>query len=134
MKKFISYIIIFTVFYSQVTGQTISINKYMTMCEKADSLYLKNDYLTAANLYVKAFKANNDLGKVIHRFKAAECFAMIKSNDNAFYQLEKISIKANFADINMLLSNDHFINIHNDPRWLKIIEIVKRNMENTIIF
>lgn len=103
------------------------IDVYLFTSAKADSLFNLRDYQNAVNLYEQAFKINNGLGKVIHRYKAASCFALLNKSDSAFNELEKIAYKGNFTKYEILTSDSTFNSLHSTPKWSSIIQRIKEN-------
>ncbi len=100
---------------------------YIEFTAKADSLYKMGACAAAANLYTTAFKKNNDRGQVKHRYNAACCYASLKLNDSAFFQLYRIAEKGNYYNYNEIEAEKCFDNLHADSKWQPLIKIIKNN-------
>ncbi len=111
---------------SQGKTTMVSFN-YMELTGKADSLYKMGACAAAANLYTTAFKKNNDRGQVKHRYNAACCYARLKQNDSAFFQLYRIAEKGNYYNYNEIEADKCFDNLHADSKWQPLIRIIKNN-------
>jgi hypothetical protein len=101
--------------------------QYVALTTKADSLFLKHNYIEAVNLYEDAFAGNYGLGKVIHRYKAASCNALLGKNDRAFEQLNIIATKGKFSNYDIISNDVSFIRLQNDSRWKPLLEIIDKN-------
>ncbi len=111
---------------------TSNLNSYKTTTDKANSLFLNKDYKSAIQLFEKAFKENNGLGQVIHRYRAACCYALIGDSNNAFIQLEKLSTKGRYYNLKEIESEKAFLSLKKDDRWKTIIQNVGNNATNRI--
>ncbi len=100
---------------------------YDETIKQADKLFRKKQFQKAADLYILAFKVNNDLGQVKHRYNAGCCFAMLNKADSAFYQLYRIAEKGKYFNYREIEAEKYFKPLHDDKRWLPLIEIVKSN-------
>jgi hypothetical protein len=104
--------------------------RYDRMTALGENLFAKKKYREALTAYNTAIAANNDMGRVIHRYKVASCYALLGIPDSAFYQLDRIAIKGRFSGI-ALISNDYnFISLFNDARWERVLSIIRKNSEN----
>lgn len=84
----------------------------------------KKEYATAAQLFDKAFKENNDLGTVQHRYKAACAFAAIGNNDRAFTELKRIAKSGHFSDVEEMENEKLLKPLHNDQRWKEVEDMI----------
>jgi hypothetical protein len=113
-------------------AQTV-VSKYISTTTAADSLFARKDYRAAVHLYDQAFKANNGLGKIGHRYKAAACYAQLNMADSAFSQLNTIAGKGKFSHYDMTAGDSSFEPLHNDPRWATLLNKILENRKKKII-
>jgi len=85
------------------------------------------EYKHSAFMYSSAFKVNDWKGLAHHRYKAACSWALANYPDSAFFQLNRIATKSNFKEYTDLLNDEDFKALHNDSRWLPLLDIVKQN-------
>jgi hypothetical protein len=110
-----------------------ALTRYLATTRTADSLFAAQDYTGAVALYQEAFKANNGLGKVRHRYNAAACYTRLKMADSAFSQLNTLAGKGKFFRYDLITGDSSFTALHNDPRWLPLIEKIKDNRGKKVI-
>lgn len=104
-------------------------SEYSLLVKKADSLYNAKDYTVSALTYSAAFKANNWLGSTDDRYNAACSWALANNADSAFFQLNRITTKANYMDFEHMSVDPDFNVLHNDNRWRPLLDLVKQNKE-----
>ena len=104
-------------------------DKYFKLCNQGDSLFKKNEYSSAAIVYSKAFVANDRQGRVKDRYSAACCRAMFNNSDSAFFQLYRIATKGMYTDYEKVLEEPNFISLHEDKRWIALIDIMKKRRD-----
>jgi len=100
---------------------------YTELIAAGDKFYNKKDFLNAANYYVKAFKANSDLGTVDDRLKTACCFSMLNNKDSAFVQLFRIVVKGHYTNLTELNSIEYLKPLYQDKRWQEVISLITKN-------
>jgi len=100
---------------------------YEDNIQKADVLFREKDFQKAVGFYELAFESNNSLGKVRDRYKAASCWALLQKTDSAFFHLERIAFKGNFTDDEFITTDINLIELHRDPRWVRIVERIRQN-------
>jgi tetratricopeptide (TPR) repeat protein len=100
---------------------------YEKTANAADLQYKKKQYKKAIDLYTTAFKNNNDLGLVKHRYNLACCYTMIKNFDSAFIQLFRIAEKGKYFNYSGIEAEPCFKILQSDNRWGKVIQIVRSN-------
>jgi len=127
MKNFIFYTSFLIFSFSRLCSYAQSQNAYSGNINAAKHSSDNKNYLEAARFYSKAFLSNNNLGRIDHRYSAAKCWALAGEPDSAFYQLEKI-VKAGYREYLEILTDAALMNLRNDPRWPKTIDMVKENM------
>jgi hypothetical protein len=102
---------------------------YNRLTAEGDNYFLEKNYEKALNDYVLAFKVTGDQGKVRHRYNAACCYAVLNKTELAFNELYRISTKAKYYNYHELESEKRFELLKADPRWAKLVEIVKKNAD-----
>ena len=103
---------------------------YEEMIKKAEESFKKKNYEEAINLYHLAIKLNDDKGKVKDRYNLACCYSMLKMNDLAFVQLERIAFKGGYYNYIEITEEKKFKTLQNDSRWEYILEKIKQNAHN----
>lgn len=107
---------------------------YLQVADKADSLYKNNQFSQAVNLYIIAFKINNDRGEVKHRYNTACCYAKLNEHDSAFFHLFRIAEKGNYYNYIEIQKEKYLEPLQKDSRWAILIKLIKSNavkMEET---
>ena len=100
---------------------------YVETTKKADFFFREKDFLKASELYILAFKNNNDLGQVTHRYNTACCYAMTNKNDSAFQQLYRISEKGGYYNYFEVQREKYLTSLHADKRWEPLLVLIKVN-------
>ena len=103
--------------------------EYFTLTQKADSLYNAKEFKSSALAYSAAFKVNGETGTVNDRYNAACSWALANSSDSAFFQLYRIAKKANYKNYGHITIDTDLSSLHNDKRWIPLLEIIKENKE-----
>lgn len=128
MKKFIItslWLFLGTMIYGQGITQ-----EYQDHIKQAQELYLAKDYRKAAEKFSEAFKSIGWKGTTTDRYNAACLWALSGEPDSAFFQLERIALRANYTNYNHLLSDPDLNSLHKDDRWIALLDVVKQNKEN----
>jgi len=102
---------------------------YSALVKKADSLYNAGNYKVSALTYSEAFKANDWTGLSNDRYNAACSWALANNSDSSFFQLNRIATKANYVNYGHITTDPDLNSLHNDKRWIPLIEIIKQNKE-----
>jgi hypothetical protein len=113
--------------FTEDTTSESRLELYNKLTHQGDSLYKKNEYANAVSFYSLAFKVNGDQGKVKHRYNAACCYSVLNMNDNAFKELYRIATKGKYYNYFEISSEKKLENLHNDNRWTKVLELIKKN-------
>lgn len=123
-------VFIFALFLSTnfIFGQNIP-KEYFDFVKIADSLYNAKDYRNSANKYAEAFKANGWKGFPSDRYNAACSWALAAVPDSAFFQLDRIATKLNYADYGHITTDTDLNSLHNDNRWKPLLEKIKQNKD-----
>jgi hypothetical protein len=118
---------IFLLLFFSLAGFSQNRQLYEQLTKHADSLFLQKDFTTAVVVYQKAFAANGDMGKVIHRYRAASCWAMLTNTDSAFAQLQRAVEKGKFSAYDLIAGDSNLVSLHTDKRWEPLLEKVAIN-------
>jgi hypothetical protein len=105
------------------------LDTYHQFKKQADSLYQKGLYAEAGHTYTQAFQSLNGKGYPADRYSAACCWALDRKPDSAFLQLDNLSIKQNFKEIEKLSADKDLVSLHTDPRWPTLLKCVRKNFE-----
>ena len=100
---------------------------YHDLVQSADSLLAQKQYLPAAQKYSAAFKSFGWKGYSSHRYDAARSWAFAGVADSAFFNLERLTAKANFSDFKALEQEPAFAALRSDARWPELIKQAKKN-------
>lgn len=121
---------VFTFFLSAIVtfGQGIP-QEYFDLAKKAASLYNAKDYEKSAHTYSEAFKANGWKGLSDDRYNAACSWALALVPDSAFFQLDRIATKLNYANYAHITTDSDLNSLHNDNRWKPLLEKIKQNKD-----
>lgn len=95
----------------------------------ADSLYQAKDFNRSAKEYTAAFKANGWKGVVNDRYNAARSWALTATPDSAFFQLDRITSRANYSNYEQISKDADLSSLHGDARWKPLLEKIKANKE-----
>ena len=127
MKKSIP--VLFLVFINTLVFSQDTPPEYDLYIQKADSFFERKDFKNAASNYSEAFKVNYWRGSLYSRYKAATAWTLISNLDSAFYQLKRISTRSKASYYDDFISDSSFISLHQDERWISIIETEKQKKE-----
>lgn len=103
---------------------------YDSLSKKAWQLYTDKAFLKSAETYQKAFLALGGKGLVNDRYLAACAWAWAGKPDSSFVHLFKITDKGLYTNLSEITSDTKLSPLHNDGRWKKVIDQVKKNKEN----
>lgn len=112
--------------FGQTNAQIASFD-YFQITNKADSFFISKQYSQALNLYLYAFKNNNDRGQVKHRYNTACCYAAMQQTENAYIQLYRIAEKGNYYNYKEIESDSFFNEIRKDKKWEPLLKIIRAN-------
>jgi hypothetical protein len=101
---------------------------YFEIVKYADSLFKLLKYEQSLLVYLFAFQKNNDLGQVVHRYRAAICYASVNDVDGAFNQLIRIAGKGKYYNHFQIINEPAFNKLHDDKRWIDLIRMIKQNV------
>lgn len=102
---------------------------YEDLINIAEKYKEKNRIEDAIGIYKVAFRLNGNLGKVKDRYNAAICFIKVGEKDSAFTQLTKIANGGKYNNLDEINSEKDFKELHNDARWIAIIDRIKKNIQ-----
>jgi hypothetical protein len=103
--------------------------EYTDNIKKADEFYEAKDYKNSALSYTAAFSAGNGVARVVDHYNAACSWALANMADSAFYHLDYIAGKAKYADYDQTIKDADLNSLHEDKRWLPLLELIKKNKE-----
>lgn len=103
--------------------------QYPQLIKTADSLFIAKAYVNAGLAYSAAFASNNGLGYLPDRYNAAKAYAMAGRPDSVFYHLNRLAVRAKYAEYDKLTTESAFEKLKSDPRWTSLLEQVKANQQ-----
>jgi hypothetical protein len=102
---------------------------YPDLIRKADSLYKANDFKNSAFAYSEAFKVNGWKGLTNDMYNAACSWALSGNVDSAFFQLYRITQKANYKNYGHIIQDTDLNSLHADKRWQPLLDLIRQNKE-----
>jgi hypothetical protein len=102
--------------------------KFYQLIGEAEQLYDSSEYLLSGQKYSEAFIVLGNKGTMGDRYNAACSWALAGEKDSSFIQLFKIA-NGNFKEYDYMVADKDFTSLYQDPRWAKVVEIVKINKE-----
>jgi uncharacterized protein DUF6624 len=103
--------------------------EYREWIGKAMNFYEAKRYRQSAEAFTQAFASNGGTGSTIDRYNAACAWSRAGVKDSAFFQLNRIATKVNYADYDQLTTDADLENLRNDKRWKELCKLVKKNKE-----
>lgn len=102
---------------------------YAEFVKQAETLYKAKDYKNSAAAYSKAFEANGWKGFSDDRYNAACSWALAEVPDSAFFQLNRIATRLNYANYEHITTDKDLKSLQDDKRWPLLLELIKRNKD-----
>lgn len=102
---------------------------YDSLITAAYAQYNAKYYQKAADTYTEAFKSQGWIGNYNDRYNAACSWAKAGNADSAFFQLERIATKVQYAEYNQLRIDRDLESLHKDRRWQPLVDLVKKNKD-----
>lgn len=127
MKTKLILCAIFFLFFIQAWSQNTA--GYTENIKKAWDLYNQKEYLNSAKAYSLAFALNGGKGTQEDRYNAACSWALAGNADSAFHYLFGVAEKNNYDNYEHITRDTDLDSLHADPRWDKVLSIVKQNKE-----
>ncbi|MBK5284318.1 MAG: hypothetical protein JJE25_02860 [Bacteroidia bacterium] len=121
-------ILFYVILTQSAIGQSLS-NDYNNLIRKAEAFYAAKDYNSSAFAYSDAFKSSGWMGTMNDRYNAACSWAMAGYSDSAFFNLERIAIKANYSAYGHVTVDTDLNSLHNDKRWEPLLGLIKSNKD-----
>lgn len=103
--------------------------KYNVLVAEAFKLYEDQGFLKSAQKYSEAFVILGNKSSATDRYNAACSWALAGKPDSAFVQLFKAAKVAKYSNYNHLSKDADLSSLYVDPRWKKILILVKTNKE-----
>ncbi len=102
---------------------------YDTFVKEGDALYQQKEFLLSAKAYSAAFETLGWKGYQGDRYNAACSWALAGIPDSAFYQLQRIAEKMDYAEVGHITQDADLNSLHDDQRWTQLIDLIKGNKE-----
>lgn len=103
--------------------------RYDQFIREAEALYEQKQFAESGKRYADAFEALGWKGYATDRYNAACSWALAKVPDSAFFNLNRLAEKMDYADPKRLLSDPDLAALRIDPRWAGLMEMVFENKE-----
>ncbi len=104
-------------------------SEYDTWILKANAFYDAHQYQQAGDAFSHAFASNGWKAVSGDLYNAACAWSQAGNRDSAFAQLDKLAAHEKFKGLNHMVVDIDLENLHADPRWSKIHELVRQNKE-----
>ena len=132
MKKLTFLLLLLPFIFSSCTGQNPQ--NYNKLIAEARDLYNTGEYEDSGEKYSEAFESIADNDSILHRYEAAQTWAMANNKDAAFDQLFEISEKGRYKDLGKISSDKDFHSLSTDERWMKVLSRVSENKKEAEAF
>ncbi|MCE3280456.1 MAG: hypothetical protein K0S44_2647 [Bacteroidetes bacterium] len=126
MKKFSLSAFIFLLLCPGLYSQNSS--AYNELTKQALNSYENKRFRNSAELYTKAFKANNWKAYRVDRYNAACAWTLAGNKDSAFYQLFKVADAFKYDNYDRISRDTVLTSLMKDPRWSQLLNIVRQNI------
>ncbi|MBK7384754.1 MAG: hypothetical protein IPI81_15700 [Flavobacteriales bacterium] len=103
--------------------------RHDALIKEAWGLYEKKEFRESAASYSAAFQALGWKGSSNDRYNAACSYALAGVPDSAFFHLDRIASLMDYANVQHITTDVDLNTLHNDPRWPRLIGVVKANKE-----
>ena len=120
-----AFVIFGVLLFGSLFGQNVG--NYKEIVNNAYLLYKTKMYKESGLEYSKAFNSHKQFAKWEDRYNASCAYALANMSDSAFSNLFYIAKINEFNLIESLSNDKDFKSLHNDLRWVELIEIVKDN-------
>lgn len=122
-----TFFILFFLCQKNSKAQSVAPKQYLHFIETADSLYQAKDFLHSAGYYSLAFEFLGWKGYPTDRYNAACSWALAGISDSAFSNLERITERAGYADLDQITNDIDLNSLHGDPRWTQLLSFIMEN-------
>ena len=102
---------------------------YTKLVKEAFSLYEAKEYKKSAFTYSAAIKANGGLANMDDRYNAACSWALAGYPDSAFYNLNRIATRAQYANYGHITTDKDLTLLHTDERWQPLLALIQQNKD-----
>lgn len=126
--------LIFSLSYSLVGSaqeKVLDWTEYITIINRADSLYTQAKFYEAAKEYSNAFRVNSEGYSHGDKYKAARAWARSGQFDSAVSNLKQ-EVESGFSEARKLKKEESFVPIHKSKQWKSIINEVVENEKKEI--
>jgi len=128
MKTFLLVLLFFILSFISFAQKTS--NDYILFIKEANSFFEAKDFLKAAESYSSAFESNNGVAMPSDRYNAARAYALSAKPDSAFFHLYRLARNNYYKDYLQITNDTCIILLHNDKRYIPLLEIIKENILN----
>lgn len=109
-------------------GQTR--DRYTEYIKEAYSLYQSKDFKASAEKYKEAFEQLEGKANPNDRYNAACSYALAQDIEESFYHLYRLAeSESKYNNYNHITTDPDLDILHTDPRWEKLLTIIKTNKE-----
>jgi hypothetical protein len=108
--------------------------EYIRLITLANQHYENKDYQKSADTYSAAFISLGNKGQMSDRYNAACSWALVGNSDSAFFQLNRITERMNYANYKEVTEDVDLNPLHSDNRWTTLIAQIKANYDKEYSF
>lgn len=128
MKFLVASLVLFAILsvksFSQKFGEM-----YKQDIEYAQLLYKQGKYRKSAESFNATFSRNGNIAYLDDRYMAVRAWSMAGEPDSAFFHLFRIIDRAQYEEVDKVISDSTLKNLTTDPRWRKAIELMRANKQ-----
>ena len=126
-KPILSFLLLLNCIYAQ--SQKAAPPEYFSLAKEADSLFKLGEYFQSGLKYSAAFQTFGNMGYVDTRYAAACAWGKAGVPDSAFENLQRIAMRASYADVKKISREPAFEGLRKDVRWPELEMLVQANKD-----
>lgn len=103
--------------------------RYDALIREGYALYEQKQFAASAARYSAAFEVLGWKGYPNDRYNAACSWALAGAPDSAFFNLQRLAEKMDYANLKQVSADPDLSSLHADPRWGPLLDMVEANKE-----
>lgn len=109
--------------------QAQDMGQYRALTDEAFRLYEQQQYRASGDAYSAAFRSIGWKGTANDRYNAACAWALAGVPDSAFFQLRRITMLMDYAEVDHVRKDSDLISLHEDPQWSEVVAQMQANKD-----
>lgn len=102
---------------------------YRGLADEAFRLYEQKQFRASGDAYSAAFRSIGWKGTANDRYNAACAWALAGLPDSAFFQLRRIAMLMDYAEVDHVRQDSDLVSLHADPQWDDAIARMQANKD-----